>query len=585
MENVKKTLHYFWIHSWKYPRDVLLGLLFLAQVTFMAIFMPLLIGFGVGKIANPSSVSLSFAKIISLMLGCTIMGVILNRIAQRAVDRFELAATSDIYQDIANHLLSQSYEFHSKSFSGALITQSTKLANAYISFVDTLFLTNLRWIIVVFASSITLLIYDRYLGLIMLTTAVLGSVITVFMVRKRYPLQKNANKKVSEQNAYYADMITNAITVKTFAAESNEVKQFDTYLKTTEKAHLNAWAKQINTNNVILIIVSIMNISVLSYGIHAIQRGLISASVFIAAELYAVRLAGAFWDASSMVRQYERSLADAHEMIEILQHRTEVIDAAKAKELNVTSGKLELKNVSFHYSDSSAESNVLNNLSIVINPGEKIGLVGRSGGGKTTITKLVLRFMDIQSGSIEIDGQNIAEVTQKSLRQNIAYVPQEPLLFHRTITQNISYGKPGVTKDQIIEAAKLAQAHEFIMKLPKAYETEVGERGVKLSGGQRQRVAIARALLKDSPILLLDEATSALDSEGEVLIQKALWKLMKGRTALVIAHRLSTIQKMDRIIVIDGGRIAEQGTHQELIKQQGIYAELWDHQSGGFLEA
>ena len=518
------------------------------------------------------------------MIGCTFMGVVLNRIAQKAVDRFELAATSDIYREIAGHLLNQSYEFHSKSFSGALITQSTKLANAYISFIDTLFLTNLRWLIIVFASSATLLIYDVYLGLIMLTTAVIGSVITIYMVRKRYKYQKIANEKLSKQNAYYADMITNAITVKTFAAESYETKQFNTYLKDTEKGHLNAWIRQINTNNVILVVVSIMNISVLVYGIRAVQNGLISTSIFIAAELYAIRLAGAFWDASSMVRQYERAFADAHEMIDILHKNTEVNDQPDAQELVVSEGKLEFKNVNFHYADSSSKNNVLQDLSITIQPGEKLGLVGRSGGGKTTLTKLVLRFMDIQSGSITIDSQNIAQVTQHSLRKNIAYVPQEPILFHRTIAENISYGNPKTSKDQIIRAAKLAQAHNFIMKLPKQYDTEVGERGVKLSGGQRQRVAIARAILKDSPILLLDEATSAMDSEGEGLIQKALWELMQDRTTLVIAHRLSTIQKMDRIIVIEEGKIIEQGTHQELLNNKGIYADLWNHQSGGFLE-
>lgn len=584
MSNTKRTLHYFWRHSLKYPRDVLLGLLFLAQVTFMAIFIPLLIGFGVGKIANPSSVSMSFGTIISLMIGCTFMGVVLNRIAQKAVDRFELAATSDIYREIATHLLNQSYEFHSKSFSGALITQSTKLANAYISFIDTLFLTNLRWLIIVFASSVTLLIYDTYLGLIMLATAIIGSVITIFMVRKRYKYQKIANQKVSKQNAYFADMITNAVTVKTFAAELQERDEFNKYLKATEKSHLNAWIRQINTNNVILVVVSIMNISVLVYGIQAVQNGLISTGIFIAAELYAIRLAGAFWDASSMVRQYERAFADAHEMIDVLHKNTEVTDHSDAKELLVTAGRLEFKNVNFHYADAISKNNVFKDLTIAIKPGEKLGLVGRSGGGKTTLTKLVLRFMDIQSGSIEIDGQNIAKVTQRSLRKNIAYVPQEPILFHRTIAENISYGSPHTSEEQIIEAAKLAQAHDFIMKLPKQYQTEVGERGVKLSGGQRQRVAIARAILKDAPILLLDEATSALDSEGEGLIQKALWKLMQDRTALVIAHRLSTIQKMDRIIVVDEGKIIEEGNHQELLANKGVYAELWNHQSGGFLK-
>jgi ATP-binding cassette subfamily B protein len=210
--------------------------------------------------------------------------------------------------------------------------------------------------------------------------------------------------------------------------------------------------------------------------------------------------------------------------------------------------------------------------------------VGPSGGGKTTLSSLLLRFMDVNEGEICIDGQNITHITQADLRQNIAYVPQEPMLFHRTIRDNIRYGEIEAGSQAVEAVAKMAHAHEFISNLSHGYDTLVGERGIKLSGGQRQRVAIARAMLKNAPILILDEATSALDSESEVLIQDALWKLMEGRTAIVIAHRLSTIQKMDRIVVLDNGKIVEQGTHHELLAHKGLYAKLWAHQSGGFIE-
>lgn len=213
-----------------------------------------------------------------------------------------------------------------------------------------------------------------------------------------------------------------------------------------------------------------------------------------------------------------------------------------------------------------------------------MALVGHSGGGKTTITMLLLRFMDIDRGQIRIDGQNIATVKQRQLRSSIAYVPQDPALFHRTLTENIRYGKLDASQEEVVRVAKMAHAAEFIDKLRHGYETLVGERGVKLSGGQRQRIAIARAMLKNAPILVLDEATSALDSESEKLIQDVLWKLMEGRTAIVIAHRLSTIQRMDRIVVLKEGKIVEQGTHQELLQKAGVYAKLWAHQSGGFLK-
>ena len=240
------------------------------------------------------------------------------------------------------------------------------------------------------------------------------------------------------------------------------------------------------------------------------------------------------------------------------------------------------KKITFKHHD--AKTPIFNDFSLRIKAGERVGLVGISGSGKTTLTKLLLRFADVDSGEILIDGQNISEVQQVSLRENIAYVPQETTLFHRSIAENIAYGKPDATQKEIERAAKLANAHEFIQELPNGYETLVGERGIKLSGGQRQRVAIARAILKDAPILVLDEATSALDSESEALIQDALEKLMKGRTSIVVAHRLSTIASMDKIVVLDDGKIVEQGSHHALIKRGGAYSQLWSRQSGAFLE-
>jgi ATP-binding cassette subfamily B protein len=249
---------------------------------------------------------------------------------------------------------------------------------------------------------------------------------------------------------------------------------------------------------------------------------------------------------------------------------------------HISKGEIILKDMTFTHPENNDA--LFHKTNLVIAPGEKIGLVGHSGSGKTSLTKLLLRFHDLDDGEILIDGQNIAHITQDDLRRSIAYVPQEPVLFHRTIRENIAYGRPDASDTEVHAAARKANAHEFIEKLPAGYDTLVGERGVKLSGGQRQRIVIARAVLKDAPILILDEATSALDSESEVLIQSALWELMKGRTAIVIAHRLSTIQKMDRIVVLQDGAIIEQGSHAELVKQSGTYAGLWAHQSGGFIE-
>jgi ATP-binding cassette subfamily B protein len=286
---------------------------------------------------------------------------------------------------------------------------------------------------------------------------------------------------------------------------------------------------------------------------------------------------------NNSLRNYSRAFGDAIGMVDILHKVPEILDPVDPEPVRMERGQVDFNRVTFTH--NGADDALFDTFNVRIKPGEKVGLVGHSGSGKTTFTRLLLRFSDIQGGQILIDGQNITAVTQDDLRSRIAYVPQEPLLFHRTIRENIAYGQDRVDARSVIAVSKLAHADEFIADLPKGYDTLVGERGVKLSGGQRQRIAIARAMLKNAPILLLDEATSALDSESEVLIQDALWKLMEGRTAIVIAHRLSTIQKMDRIVVLDEGKIVEQGSHKELLaKKSGAYAKLWAHQSGGFLD-
>jgi ATP-binding cassette subfamily B multidrug efflux pump len=271
--------------------------------------------------------------------------------------------------------------------------------------------------------------------------------------------------------------------------------------------------------------------------------------------------------------------------METIAQPVELVDAPEAKPLAFSSGKIEVKNLSHHY---GRKSGGLDNVSLTIRPGEKVGLVGRSGAGKSTLVKLLLRFYDVESGQILIDGQDIAHIEQGSLRSQIGMVQQDSSLLHRSVRDNIIYSRPQATEADMIAAAKQAEAHEFILSLEdkdgrKGYDARVGERGVKLSGGQRQRIAIARVMLKDAPILLLDEATSALDSESEASIQQTLYGLMQGKTVVAIAHRLSTIAQMDRIIVMDQGRVVEDGSHETLLDLGGIYAGLWQRQSGGFL--
>ena len=308
----------------------------------------------------------------------------------------------------------------------------------------------------------------------------------------------------------------------------------------------------------------------------------LSVGAFVLIQLYVMGLSGQLWGFARIIRDFYEGYADAKEMIEIMKLPYEIKDTIIAKPIIVTSGEIVFDNVNFSFNETRE---VLSNIKLKINAGEKVALVGPSGAGKTTFVRLLLRFYDVTGGHIEIDGNDIKNITLESLRNNISLVPQDPLLFHRTIKENIRYGKPNATDEEVVEASRLAHCVEFIENLPNKYDTYVGERGIKLSGGERQRVAIARAILKNAPILILDEATSSLDSNSESLIQDALSTLMRGKTTIVVAHRLSTIKKMDRIVVLKNGSILEEGTHNSLIrKKDSLYKDLWTLQAGGFIQ-
>lgn len=315
--------------------------------------------------------------------------------------------------------------------------------------------------------------------------------------------------------------------------------------------------------------------------IRVIADGSASIGGVLLAQFYIARTSGDLSHLQSIMSRISTALSDAAEMTDILDDEPDIQDVPEPEPLLVRKGAVHFDRISFAY---EAGESVFRNLSLTIRPGERVGLVGHSGSGKSTLVKLLLRFSDVSDGRITIDGQDITKVAQDELRSNIAYVAQEPVLFHRTLAENIRYARPSATDKEVREAAQHAHAAEFIESLHSGYDTLVGERGVKLSGGEKQRVAIARAILSNAPILVLDEATSSLDSESEKLITGALENLMKRRTTLVIAHRLSTIQSLDKIVVMADGKIVEQGTHTELLALQGHYCALWKHQTGGFLD-
>ena len=407
-------------------------------------------------------------------------------------------------------------------------------------------------------------------------------VLVLPLIRRRARLVHIREAASNTMVGHVADSIANAETVRAFAREREEARIHAFNVGDFGAKTLRSWDYQnlrVNTVTSPMYVATNTLGLVVALAVNRRTAGSLEA-VFITFSYYAA-VTRVVWQFNSIYRSLESALTDAAQFTELLLEPPSVVDAADARAFAPGHLGVELRDVRFRY--GAAQPLLFDGFSLAIAPGTKVGLVGRSGGGKTTLTRLLLRFADVESGHILIGGQPIDGVSQASLRRTIAYVPQDPSMFHRTIADNIRVGRPDAPDADVRRAAALAHAAEFIETLPAGYETLVGERGVKLSGGQRQRIAIARAILKDAPILVLDEATSSLDSESEALIQDALLTLMETRTAIVIAHRLSTVRRMDRLIVLDGGRIIEADPHDALLARGGTYASLWARQSGGFL--
>lgn len=509
--------------------------------------------------------------------------VIGNRLITYIVWTFETAMQRDLYAQCFSKLTNQTLFFHSNKFGGSLVSQTNKLVGAVESFWDTIIWSILPLIISLVGSIIILSTLLWQYALFLLIFSIVFSLVVYYGSKPMAKLTKKEAKASNKLNGQLADVISNILAVKSSGAESTEQKFFTKTVSSWRNSSLDVMRGFLKISTVYSSISMTMKVSAAAFAVYAAQNNLISVAAVYLIITYTSSVTRELWNMNGIMRNYNRIIGNANDMVEILQTPTTLIDKSSSK-LEVTNGEISMDKITFTHDEGQGDT-LFHDFSLDIKPGEKIGLVGASGSGKTTLTKLLLRFADIDSGKITIDGQDISEVTQASLRAKIAYVPQEPLLFHRSVRENIAYGRPDATDAEIEEAAKKAGAYDFIVGLKDGFDTMVGERGIKLSGGQRQRVAIARAILKDAPILVLDEATSALDSESEALIQKSLKTLMENRTSIVIAHRLSTIAKLDRIIVLKNGKIVEDGSHDELInKKRGVYAKLWARQSGGFIE-
>ncbi len=527
-----------------------------------------------------------FGPIILAIIVLESIRLITEQLSLKVLWETQVKTMNNMGRYMYDNLISRDTTFHANHFTGSLVSQANKFISAYERLHDTVFWNVYALIINTIATFVLLFIKLPAYSAVLLVLVVLYTWYSSYANRRARQLSSNVARAETAATGQLADSITNIQAVKSYARETFESERYQKRLDAIKKANDQARSYTISKDSKLSGIVSIAGILALVMSITAVSGGRATVgAIALATALTRDTLMRLREFNSSTLRNIARAYGDAEEMTKILLTPTDVRDPAVPLAFTPSNGTIDFKNVTFWYPEKSAKDVLFKNLNLHVEQGEKIGLVGPSGGGKTTITKLLLRFLDIQDGDICIDGQNIAHSAQTDVRSYISYVPQEPLLFHRSITENIRYGVPHASDKQVAEAAKKAHAHEFIAKLPEGYDTLVGERGVKLSGGQRQRIAIARAMLKNAPILVLDEATSALDSEAEVLIQDALWKLMANKTTLVIAHRLSTIQKMDRIIVLKDGQIVEQGAHNQLLNnKQGLYAKLWSHQSGGFLK-
>ncbi|MGB0459237.1 MAG: ABC transporter ATP-binding protein [Porticoccaceae bacterium] len=488
------------------------------------------------------------------------------------------------------YLLNQSYGFFQSEFSGRIATKVMQTALAVRESVMKLLDVILFVTVYVVTMLVLIASADLRLCLPLLIWLVLYIGLQLIFVPKLKNISQIQANSRSTMTGRIVDSYTNIVTLKLFSFSSRESQ----YVKEGMTEFLNTVHPQmrlVTGLNICLWIINMLLVfSTLALGIYLWMQQSITAGAIAVVISLALRLSGmSHWIVWEIGNLFE-NLGTVQDGINTLSEPQMVLDIDNAKKIEVTAGKIEFQDVKFSYinNEQLPTNAVFDALSLKVNAGERVGVVGRSGAGKSTLINLLLRFYDIQQGIIAIDDQDIKTVQQESLRENIAVVTQDTSLLHRSVRENILFGRPNATEEEMIEAAKKAEAHDFILKLRdvagrSGYDAHVGERGVSLSGGQRQRIAIARVILKDAPILIMDEATSALDSEIESAIQKSLYQLMQGKTVIAIAHRLSTIAAMDRLIVFDEGEIIEQGTHQQLMQSQGVYAQLWHHQSGGFL--
>lgn len=527
-------------------------------------------------------IALGLVRIILVILVINVVVTIVLRTGYFTLNSLESKTMARLKQLSFDYMINHSYSFFTSNFTGSLTQRVNRFSRSFERIYDTLVFQIIPLSITIVGALTVVWLEKPLIAQIMLCWLAFTMLFNFIFSRWKLKYDIASAKADTATTAVLADDMTNQNAIILFNNFKKESELFAETSNEQARAQRRSWDLAGMADSVQLLLMVCVEFAVFYYAIKYWEVGAITIGTFVLIQSYILGLSQKLWDFGRIIRNLHEAFADSKEMVEILLKPHGIKNLPNAKKLEVREGAIKFEDVLFNFNETRT---VLQNLNLEIKGGEKIALIGPSGAGKSTIIKVLLRMYDLTGGAIFIDGQDIKKITQESLRQHISMVPQDPVLFHRSLKENIRYGRPSATEDEVINAAKLAHCDEFIDQLPLKYDTLVGERGVKLSGGERQRIAIARAILKNAPILILDEATSSLDSHSESLIQDALDRLMKGKTSIVIAHRLSTIRMMDRIIVIEDGKVLEEGDHESLLsKKSGLYSKLWNLQAGGFIK-